>query len=438
MILDELMSLKDKLDIVLITYNRKELLEKTLVQVFAPNSPIKDFDITILNNASTDGTTELINEYCYKYQNIKHIINRKNIGGCANIAKALVEVPLKQYVWVLCDNDSYDWSVWNEIKKAADENYDLIYTRTCNNSVSDIFYTATLVSGCIYKTDLITDTVAENIYDYIKFLFPHLAITAQVINHNKSIYIPSKDIVYSGINPEHDTSFVRGNDINDLSEARRNIFWSVGYFSTVELVKDRTKRREIIDGARHYHKSLSDLFKTVMVKNKINYNNYRYNFSQIFRVLNLSQKLKFIFAFLSVNLSLKNYKFYEIRSKKQWLDYFDCISEQKYLDKLSKKLKGKKVLLYGAGIISETILENYDLSKFNIAGIADKRFERTDEKEFCGLKTFKPDELKSLEYDNIIITLKLYDRIKKILKESGINKKTYSVIRKTNRYVIRT
>ena len=58
------MNLKDKLDIVLITYNRKNCLQKTFEQIFAENSPIKDFDITILNNASTDGTSEFIEKYC--------------------------------------------------------------------------------------------------------------------------------------------------------------------------------------------------------------------------------------------------------------------------------------------------------------------------------------------------------------------------------------
>ena len=82
------MDLKEKIDIILITYNRKELLGKTLEQIFAPESTIRDFEITVLNNASDDGTTELVNEYCTNYSNLKQIVNRRNIGGCGNIAKA--------------------------------------------------------------------------------------------------------------------------------------------------------------------------------------------------------------------------------------------------------------------------------------------------------------------------------------------------------------
>ena len=260
---------------------------------------------------------------------------------------------------------------------------------------------------------------------------------AQVINHSGSVYIPTKDIVYSGINPEHDTSFIRGLEPDDLTESRRNIFWSVGYFNTVELIKDKQTRYNIIDGVRHYHKSLFDLFKTIMVKNKILYKNNRKNLLQIFNVLNFKQKLLFITAFLIINLSLKNYKFYEIRSKEQWREYFECINEQKYINTLTNKLQDNTILLYGAGIISEVLINNFDLSKLNIIGISDKKFERTDEKEFMGIKAVKPSELKNTDFDTILFTLKLYSKIESSLKTSGINKKMYSLIKKDNKYPIR-
>ena len=432
------MMLREKLDICLITYNRMELLKQTLEQIVADNSPMRDFEITVLDNSSTDGTTELIDEYCSKYSNLKHVINSKNIGGNANIAKALTEIPKKEYVWVLGDNDYYDWSAWTEVENAVNAGVNAIVTRNCKNNLADIFYHSTLVSGCIYRTDLIDESVTENIYDFIPYLFPHLAPIANVINNEKSIYIVSKDIVHPGINPGHDGSFTRGLRLSDLNENRRNIFWSVGYFNSLRLINNKKNRTEIIDGLRHFHKSLFDLFKTVMVKNKILFNNYLPNLSQIFNMLNFRQKLKFIFAFLIINLSFKDYTFYEIRSKEQWKDYFNKISEQKYLDKLSKKLHGKRVLLYGAGIISETIIENYDLSKLNIIGIADKRFERTSETEFMGLKAIKPDDINQAEFDCILITLKLFNKIHKSLNNSDIKKPMYPVINKNNRYAVRT
>ncbi len=432
------MNLKDKLDIVLITYNRKNCLQKTFEQIFAKNSPIKDFKITILNNASTDGTSELIEEYCKIFPNIKHIINKVNIGGCANIAKALIEIPQKKYVWVLCDNDDFDYSVWEEIEIAAENDYDIIYTRNCPNTPAEMFYTATLVPACIYKTSLITPTVAENIYDGISTLFPHLAIISNTLNNKGVVYIPSKDIVISGINPEHNSTFTRGVDKEWLPESRRKITWAVGYFSALEFITDKKMQAQIIDGTRHYHKSLFDLFKTFMVKNKILHNNYFYNFNRIFRILNFLQKIKFILAFLTVNLSFKNYTFYEIREKKDWIEYFEKIDEQKYLNKLVKYLRGKKVLLYGAGMVANILLENYNLSGLNIIGIADKRFERTEENEFCGIKTIKPEDIKKEDFDTILFCMKLYKKPATALKKDGIKNKMLSAIRKNYHYVVRS
>lgn len=41
------MYIKENLQIILITYNRKNYLQRTFDQIFADNSPIKGFDITI-------------------------------------------------------------------------------------------------------------------------------------------------------------------------------------------------------------------------------------------------------------------------------------------------------------------------------------------------------------------------------------------------------
>ena len=47
---------------------------------------------------------------------------------------------------------------------------------------------------------------------------------------------------------------------------------------------------------------------------------------------------------------------------------------QKQIDKLSKKLKNKKLVIYGAGDFAKVLFENYDLSKLNILAVSDKKF----------------------------------------------------------------
>ena len=73
--------------------------------------------ITILDNASTDGTSDLIKEYFKKFPNIVHIRHNRNIGGNANIVRAF-ESATKEYLWILCDDDFYCWDYWNELEQA--------------------------------------------------------------------------------------------------------------------------------------------------------------------------------------------------------------------------------------------------------------------------------------------------------------------------------
>ena len=52
---------------------------------------------------------------------------------------------------------------------------------------------------------------------------------------------------------------------------------------------------------------------------------------------------------------------------------------KKRLFSLEKKLNNKSVIIYGAGKLFRTIVENYDLSGLNIIGVCDKSFTTADE-----------------------------------------------------------
>ena len=223
-----------------------------------------------------------------------------------------------------------------------------------------------------------------------------------------------------------------------MPDSRKYIYWQVGYFNSLELIKDKNKRYEIINGTTQAHKSVFELFKATIIQNKIYYNNYSYNLKQIFRMLNFQQKFKFILAYLIVNLSLKNYKFYEMQNKEEWIDYFKTINEQKYINRLGKKYKNKRILLYGAGITAEALLETCNLSGINIVGISDIRFQQSNEQDFCGIKTIKPSLLNNKDFDTILFTMKLYRKAEKSLKEQGIKAKMCSVIKKDFKYSVRT
>ncbi len=99
---------------------------------------------------------------------------------------------------------------------------------------------------------------------------------------------------------------------------------------------------------------------------------------------------------------------------------------EKTFPKLIKKLKNKKVLLYGAGAYLEAIKKYFDLSGLNIIGITDRRYSfKTDENEFLGYKTYSVDDIKELNPDYVVVSTKKYvdiitDLYENVLKDTKI------------------
>ena len=61
-----------------------------------------------------------------------------------------------------------------------------------------------------------------------------------------------------------------------------------------------------------------------------------------------------------------NKKYFE---NKTWEEILSEIDFKKYLKNLSKKLKGRPVVLYGAGTMLDYMMENYDFSGLNVKAV---------------------------------------------------------------------
>ena len=272
--------IKDDLEIILITYNRKDFLIRTLEQVFNDKSPIKEFQFTILDNHSDDGSSEVIEEYCKKHKNIKHIIHPHNIGGNANIARAF-EIAEKKYVWIICDDDYYNWDNWHYVEDAVNnENYDCILVardqiRNTNN-ISDLIFQSTFLPSGIYKTSAIDDTVYRNMYDNIPNMFPHLAVSANIANTTKSFCVIPENVLING--PERDKkegkqtadmSYIRNTDKKRLSPTAQNMHFFIGYVNSLTLLHDKNA---VMNGLRSavaykpFNMSMTGVFARIVQK----------------------------------------------------------------------------------------------------------------------------------------------------------------------------
>lgn len=285
------MNLKKDLEIILITYNRQKYLQKTLKQIFADDSPVKDLDITILDNKSTDGTSKLIQEYVKKFPNIKHIIHNRNISGNGNIARAY-EIASKKYLWILCDDDEFDWTYWNEIEEGLEKDYDVVMTernsQSSNLSIPVIVNELTFVPAGIYKTENITDDVMQNIMANIVNSFPQLMLVCHIVNNNKKIYIPEHTIITQNFNKGISHGFTRGFK-QDIHYRLTNLHWFVGYINSYQMIKDKKLRHQCCE-VLWIGKSFAFSMSVFLKENGL----YSYNICDIFNGISFKQKIIFL------------------------------------------------------------------------------------------------------------------------------------------------
>jgi len=234
--------LENNIDIYLITYNRAKALEKTFEKLLSVDSPIKNFEIKILDNASTDETEEFCHSLTQKHSNIIYHRNRINIGISGNIIKAM-ESASKKWLWILCDDDAYDWGNWGEIAQALKTgDFDIVHTISSEIQTYPYLINAESFLPCpIYNTRHITSQTMQNAYSISYTLLPHHAIGCKVINEKGKIFVPQKSTVIEG----------RSDKYNFIRTPKRELFHRIanyqilaGYIAAYQLIDDEDIRRE--------------------------------------------------------------------------------------------------------------------------------------------------------------------------------------------------
>lgn len=101
---------------------------------------------------------------------------------------------------------------------------------------------------------------------------------------------------------------------------------------------------------------------------------------------------------------------------------------QKKIDKLSKKYRNKRIILFGIDDFCITILKNYDLSKLNIIAISDIENNSKLKTQQLDFKYINSKDLSLIDADLILISnydynkslIKLDDEILYLSKNSNI------------------
>lgn len=253
------MNISDRLHIFIVTYNHAALLERTLRQILDAASPVRDCPITVLNNCSTDGTASLVSGFCRDHGNVKLVTHAKNIGGNANICRAM-ELADKDYYWILGDDDVYDFSAWNGVEQAMERGEDVILlsryllSDETKNDLACQLVQATFISRTIVRTRLVTDSVLTEAYNGIYTLFPQIVPILNHVNGRGRICVLEKPVVENGFlvsdGPKGDVSYTRGSEACAVSPYQRFQTWITGWAAAIARIKDDGLReRTLMAGA---------------------------------------------------------------------------------------------------------------------------------------------------------------------------------------------
>ncbi len=247
------MSLKDRLQIIIITYNRAKHVQHMLETLLAPTSPAKDLNILVLDNNSTDNTVEVVKTFQAKFPNVSHHKNHYNLGIGGNIARAM-EIANQEYVWILGDDDDLHLEAWPDLEEAIAQNKDIIVAARyaipegCEKSTVHQIWQMTFISACVFKTSIFTDTTMTNVINNIYTLCPHLVPVVELVNDGKAanIYSLPHALVSNGMKPETDCSYVRGYQNEKLYLKQRSMTWIVGFIDVMIELKDKNMLRQLL------------------------------------------------------------------------------------------------------------------------------------------------------------------------------------------------
>lgn len=248
-------NISERLEIVVITYNREKYLKNTLKILFADNSPVKTCRITVLDNNSSDDTSSLCKTYQAKYSNFNYICNSHNVGW-GNIALAYWAAKT-EYVWVLADDDEYNWANWPQVETAIKEKVSVICC--CNYLVNKkkqkeqddslTFIQLTLISAGIYRIKDFPDTVFRSMFANIYSNFPHMVFPVYAKNHTLSVRVVN-EVLKLGIHLEEtDCSYTRGSVREDLFPKIQSMSWTSGFACVCAGLNDRDFARKTFEVA---------------------------------------------------------------------------------------------------------------------------------------------------------------------------------------------
>ena len=165
-------------------FNEVKTVKKAIEETISLN--ISNKEIIIIDNGSTDGTSEIIKEYD-DYENIKIIFQKKNLGFGNSIREGFLHSS-KEFIYLQFGDLEYDINTSLEmLKKTQEQNLDAMFgsrlknlnnlTQLCKTTFNNPAYLATLICTFLinfFYNKNFTDIIGAKLYrkDTVKYVLP--------------------------------------------------------------------------------------------------------------------------------------------------------------------------------------------------------------------------------------------------------------------------
>lgn len=196
------------------TYNRARYLKNNLTNIYEQIKDNTDFEVLVINNASTDDTEEVVMAFKKQYHNLRYIRNEKNIGADANIYKVMEEAE-GIYCMLHRDDDYFVPGGLQEIKEIINQyrqcaiifinnikrSGEVIIGEGMDTFLNKVGQTVTGISYIIFKKEAFNSI--KNPKQFLNTAINHMYIVFSILKDNPLYVLINKPyLVMSGARGE--------------------------------------------------------------------------------------------------------------------------------------------------------------------------------------------------------------------------------------------
>lgn len=352
-----------QLSVVVTVYNLDRYIEKCIDSLLLQD--YKYMEIVIVDDGSTDNTSEICDKYEKKYNNIR-VVHKCNEGVVKALATG-IDYSEGLYITFVDGDDWVQHNCYGSLMKLLlDNDLDIItYGAIRYRNENDYYYTYDSFKEGIYEGTDLNDIKSNMIWDKTK--------QGYQIDPSLCMKIFRKDIIETCVK----------NVLNI------KIHYAQDVIITYPAIKEAEKLG-IIHDAYYFHRRREIGVQPAYLMDS----QYYYKLYLVYKYL--SEIFKF-----DKNILQQIEAFYQYSVKLRCLDNTQDVTIGKWLFPFDKVKKGSNIIIYGYGKVGKTYIQQLEKLNFcNVICIVDSAYEKYQDN---GGKIFPIEHIVNKRYDYIVI-----------------------------------